>query len=279
MAVSGGVDSVVLLDLLARQKNVRLIVAHFDHGIRTDSGADREFVQALAGRYGLEFEYAEGRLGARASEATARAARYRFLERVRRKHVAQAIITAHHQGDALETAILNLLRGTGRKGVSSLQNQPQLLRPLLGVGKAEIVDYAAAHGLDWREDSTNADTRYLRNYVRHELLPRLSGQDQADLRRIFRTLAATNAELDRLLADFAQQACTDCLDRQWFSQLPHSVAKEVMAAWLRGHELRGFDRPMLERLVVQAKTGRGGKRFPITAGRHLKVGYTQLTLA
>src|SRR5438309_11792005 len=88
LAVSGGVDSMVLLDLLAAQPGIELIVAHFDHGIREDADADRQLVEAAATRYGLPFVAARGQLGAQASEATAREARYRFLQQVRQEQGA-----------------------------------------------------------------------------------------------------------------------------------------------------------------------------------------------
>ena len=122
LAVSGGVDSMVLLNLLQQQPDVQLTIAHFDHGIRTDSADDRRLVQAAARFYGLPVVYHEGQLGADASEATARQARYEFLRTVRLVANAKAIITAHHQDDVLETAILNMLRGTGRRGNRSFKS-------------------------------------------------------------------------------------------------------------------------------------------------------------
>src|SRR4051794_19867846 len=113
VAVSGGVDSMALLHYLQTRPGIKLTVAHFDHGIRDDSPEDRKLAQEVAKSYKLPFVYHEGRLGGEASEATARAARYDFLNKVRRSSQAQAIITAHHQDDLLETAILNMLRGTG----------------------------------------------------------------------------------------------------------------------------------------------------------------------
>src|SRR5688572_27728765 len=120
VAVSGGVDSMVLLHLLSQHSQSELIVAHFDHGIRPDSAEDRKLVEKTAKKYGLEFVYREGELGPGASEAEAREARYGFLQIIKVKHNAKAIVTAHHQDDMLETAIINMLRGTGRKGLSSL---------------------------------------------------------------------------------------------------------------------------------------------------------------
>src|SRR5262249_18822874 len=152
VAVSGGVDSMTLLDVLAKQPDLRLVVAHFDHGIRADSEQDRQLVQAAAERYGLPFVFDMGHLGPATSEAKARRARYDFLRRVQRSSGARAVVTAHHQDDVLETAMLNLLRGTGRRGLTSLNSRPGLERPLLDTPKWKIKDHALSARLNWRED-------------------------------------------------------------------------------------------------------------------------------
>lgn len=266
-AVSGGVDSVVLLDVLKKLPGMELIVAHFDHGIREDSAEDRRFVQRLADKCGLPFEYAEGRLGSQASEAVARAARYDFLTEVMEKHQAQAIVTAHHEDDALETAIINLLRGTGRKGLSALGTGGKVERPFLHIPKQDIVQYAESHGLEWREDSTNQEEVYLRNYIRRRLLSGFSNQDRQRLLRYIKQSKSTNKKLDELLDnELRRNLDKDDLDRRWFNSLPHAVALEAMAAWLRQQAIRGFDRKTLERLVVAAKTGRPGQRFDVMKG-------------
>ena len=278
MAVSGGVDSMALLDMLWRPAGLELVVAHFDHGIRADSAADRRFVEKLAGNYALPFVYEEGRLGAGASEAKARAARYDFLRRVQKQEKAAAIITAHHQDDMLETAIINLLRGTGRKGLTALRSQPGLLRPLLNVPKSELIAYAKQKNLRWREDPTNQAVKYLRNYVRQRILPRFGEADRARLVNMLTELRATNRELDAALGELVGLKAGGTLSRQWFNQLPHAVAREVMAAWLRAGGAGGFDRKALERLVVAAKTAAAGKVFPVQAGFQLRVQTADLAL-
>lgn len=278
-AVSGGVDSVVLLDVLNDDPGVELVVAHLDHGIREDSVKDRQFVQVLAQKYGLPFEYGEGQLGPNASEAAARQARYAFLEKVRADHGAEAIVTAHHQDDALETAIINMLRGTRRKGLDALKSSDRLKRPLLRMTKKEIIRYAQSHDLEWREDSTNQDEAYLRNYIRRKLLPRFSESDKRKLLGIINQSKRTNDRLDALLdAELSLHSQGKNMDRKWFTQLPHDVALEVMAAWLRRHGIRNFDGAMLERLVVAAKTGRPGQRFDVISGNIIKVEKTGLAL-
>lgn len=270
----------VLLDMLRQQAGLELVVAHFDHGIRDDSARDRRLVEAFAKANGLKFVYEEAKLGVGASEAKARAARYRFLRKALKDTDSSAIITAHHQDDVLETAIINILRGTGRKGLTSLGNQTDLLRPLLWVPKRDLVAYAKDQGLKWHEDSTNRDDAYLRNYVRHRLLERFDGDSRSRLLEIIAGLSETNRELDTLLVkQLRAQPVSGTLDRQWFNQLPHAAAREVMAAWLRLNGSRGFDSKMLERLVIAAKTAKVGKMFPVQAGVNLKINADNLALS
>ncbi len=276
-AVSGGVDSVTLLNMLSKQKGLDLIVAHYDHGIRKDSSNDKRFVQQLAQDYGLPFEYAEGHLGSQASEATAREARYKFLREVKNKHQAQAIITAHHQDDALETAIINLLRGTGRKGLTSLESKDDIVRPLLGFSKQELLNYAKANSLIWHEDSTNTDVKYLRNYVRHNIIAKLEPAKRKQLLAIIQSQHSVNVQLDELL--LSQLGSEKELERKKFAALPHNVAGEVMAAWLRANGLREFDRPTIERAVIGAKTAKVSKRVAIKKDVFIEVGANNLALS
>ena len=275
VAVSGGVDSVVLLDVLSKQKELDLVVAHFDHGIREDSANDRKFVEQLATHYGLPFVFAEGKLGSSASEATAREARYTFLRKAVKDSGAQAIITAHHQDDVLETAIINLLRGTGRKGLTSLSSRDDIVRPLLHIPKVELQEYAEQYNLTWHEDSTNSDTAHLRNYVRQMILPKLGKAGRQELLKLIYEQRTVNAQLDALLFERLDPGE---LPRTWFVGLPHSVAKEVMAAWLRLNKLTNFDTATLERAVVGAKTGRAGQKTALKNDIFLQVNKDKLAL-
>lgn len=163
VAVSGGVDSIVLLDILSKQSNLDLVVAHFDHGIRADSSEDAEFVESLAEHYGFKFESRREELGQSASEDLARTRRYSFLRMVAKRYGAK-LITAHHADDVIETIAINFSRGTGWRGLAVLDSD--VVRPLTILTKSEIVDYATAHKLMWHEDSTNSSDKYLRNRIR-----------------------------------------------------------------------------------------------------------------
>jgi tRNA(Ile)-lysidine synthetase-like protein len=274
VAVSGGVDSMVLLDLLTRIPNLELVVAHFEHGVREDSMEDLRLVQTAAARYGLPFVYARGNLGAGVSEADARAARYAFLHQTRQEHGAAGIVTAHHQGDVVETALLNMLRGTGRRGLSSLKSTDTIVRPLLAHTKQELLNYAAVNNILWHEDSTNSDERYLRNYLRHTVVPKMTPAQHAALLAHIAKAQQLNHEIDAALHRYIQSGR---LDRRWFIMLPHAVSAEVMAAWLR-HNRAAFDRRSIDRLVVFGKTATPGKHADIDKNIKLHVGKEHITL-
>lgn len=292
VAVSGGVDSMALLDLLVKKvasrqspvtsdkilgtsdsaKRYRFVVAHFDHGIREDSSLDRQLVQKFAAQHGLPFVYHEGGLDPDTSEEAARKARYEFLHRVREAAGAQAILTAHHHDDALETAVHNLLRGTGRKGLSSLSNTLHVKRPLLHIPKDQLKAYAEEQGLKWREDITNEDIRYIRNYIRHNILPRLTLAQKAELLDHIQKARQLNQEIDIRIAKFLQShGPNGKLVRKKFIGLPHVVAREVMAGWLRQNGIRQFDRKLLERLVIAAKTYAIGKAAHVSRDHYLLI--------
>lgn len=272
VAVSGGVDSVVLLHALQGRPDVRIVVAHYDHGIRPDSGQDRLHVQGLARRYGLPFVFDEGRLGTKASEAVAREARYAFLHKTRQAVGADAIVTAHHKDDLLETVVINMLRGTGRKGLGGLRSTDIVKRPLLNRTKADLLAYAQKHGLQWREDSTNTDTNYLRNHIRHQVLPRLSENDRQKLHAIAQDTQQLNSEIDNIIAAFLQaHTHGGKLETKTIVMLPHAVAREVMAAWLRMHNIRTFDKKMLERLAHASKIHRVGREVAVNKMTVLRI--------
>ncbi|HUB93771.1 MAG TPA: tRNA lysidine(34) synthetase TilS [Verrucomicrobiae bacterium] len=279
VAVSGGVDSVTLLDLLTQLPGLYLVVAHYEHGIRNDSLEDLYLVRELAHGYGLPFVYRRGYLGHNASEAVARQARYEFLHHALRASGSRAIITAHHQDDLLETTVLNLLRGTGRRGLSSLKSTDVIKRPLLHLTKDELTRYAEQEKLRWREDSTNADERYLRNYIRHRIMPRFASSDKEALLALIEQTADLNKRIEQQAANYLHvQPASGTLDRYSFIMLPHAVAREIIAEWLLSNTGAELSRKLIERLVVAAKTNRSGSRIDINAGYLLEIGRSRLAL-
>lgn len=278
VAVSGGVDSVSLLNMLSKVPRLELIVAHYDHGIRNDSAADRQFVEQLAKNYNLPFEYAEGNLGLQANEDMARTKRYAFLQEVKAKYDATAIITAHHQDDVLETVIINLLRGTGRKGLSSLQSTKELIRPLLKMTKQELINYATTNKLTWREDQTNYTEAYFRNWVRLNIVPRLSESQRQELLQKQELALQNNQVIDAMLDAYINPQSLDTLNIKDITELPHAVATELIAHWLRVNHVREVDSKLLERVTIGSKTLKPGKTIAVKGKTIIKVAAKKLLL-
>lgn len=272
VAVSGGVDSMVLLDLLSNLSGVEIIVAHFNHGIREDSDQDEELVILTSHKYELPIEIGYGNLGSKVSEELARKARYNFLNLVKAKHNAQAIITAHHQDDLIETALINILRGTGPQGLVAISDNKQVLRPLLGFSKQEIIEYAKAHNLDWREDPSNVQTDYLRNYIRHNLVNKMSTDERQKILKNIEQVAQTKHSKDELVSQLSDAIYKDKkIDRQKFSVLPSEVANELIVYWLRQIGIKDFDKKTVERANLAIRTARGDTRHNLKKGLDLTV--------
>lgn len=193
LAVSGGPDSIVLLDLFIRLfPKEKIIVAHANHGLRAEARWDESFVCKLAQEYGVEYVSECLHLSS-TSEAAAREARYEFLNRVRDDYGANYVLTAHHLNDQVETVILSLTRGSGPLSVWGMnEREGQILRPLLGVTKKEILKYAKARHLRYHVDRSNFNTKYARNRVRTKVIPQLEKLNPRFLETLKR-----NAELGR----------------------------------------------------------------------------------
>ena len=176
VALSGGLDSVVLLDLLrgeAMGGALRLHAAHFDHHMRPDSGGDAAWVRGLCRGWDIPLVSAVAATPPR-SESTAREARYAFLYDAARETGADQIATAHHADDQAETVLFRLARGTGVGGLAGIPaRRGRLVRPLLPFHRAVLAAYAGFRGLRYRDDPSNRDLRFARNRIRLEVLPAL----------------------------------------------------------------------------------------------------------
>ena len=255
VAVSGGVDSVVLLDMLVVSAAADFVVAHVDHGIRDDSHEDAELVRELAEQYGLPYEFTILALGADTSELEARDKRYEWLEAMREKHGATAIATAHHQDDLIETIVLNIRRGTGWRGLCSLRETDTRKRPMLTMNKASIVSYAIERGLVWREDSTNDDLRYTRNYIRHGIIPRLTSEARRELLRLYYAQLPLRNQIEQEIEKLHDDTYSgEGLSRYWLIMAPESVALEVLRTACSEELLT----QQLRQLLYFAKTARVG---------------------
>jgi tRNA(Ile)-lysidine synthase len=180
VAVSGGLDSVTLLDLLALTRGrhrLDLLVAHVDHGIHPDSARVAGDVAALAEAMGLPLVTTRLALGPSTSETRARAARRQWLTGAREEVGARWIATAHQADDQLETILMRILRGSGTAGLAGMRPRDrQWLRPLLHISRRSLEAYARRRRLHWWDDPANQDAIHLRSWIRTQLLPGLTAR-------------------------------------------------------------------------------------------------------
>jgi tRNA(Ile)-lysidine synthase len=222
VAVSGGIDSVVLLHVLWKMKrkgdlDVLLEVVHVDHGLRDESAQDARFVQELSEKWGLRCHVGLFDVGAYAKkhrlsiEMAAREVRYEFFAKVAAEAGASKLATAHHADDQAETVLMRILRGTSLKGLGGIplrreEDTYEIVRPLLGATREEIRRYAREQGLSHREDASNASTKYLRNKIRIRLLPELERDYNRGVKASLNQLAAMARDDEALLAELAREA-------------------------------------------------------------------------
>lgn len=206
VAVSGGADSVALLDYLASRQDLslHLVVAHLNHSLRgEESDGDEEFVRYLAAGYGVRCECRRTDIASLARERgesleeAGREARYRFFAEVAGEVGAIATAIAHHMDDQAETVLLRLIRGSGPAGLRGMSHRSadgRYIRPLLEVSRAEIEEYVAARKLRYRTDSSNSDSSFMRNRIRNELIPYLRDYNPAIVRRLADTASIMAAD-------------------------------------------------------------------------------------
>lgn len=269
VAVSGGVDSIVLLDQLVQAGEAELIVAHVDHGIRHESWEDAEFVRQRAEAYELAYESIELNLDSKASEEQAREGRWKFLRELKEKHGADKIVTAHHADDVVETMIINMQRGTGWRGIASLRETDEIERPLLRQRKKEIIEYAQEHKLDWCEDMTNQDTRYLRNRIRRMIIPQISDQQFDAFMDLHMRQCAVREKIEREVSELSP-----ALRRYDYSMWPDDVAREMLRALVGSLTRREFDQALLF-----IRTARPHKQLPLSNGCVIKMRVSQFIVS
>lgn len=266
VAVSGGVDSVVLLHMLANYNDYEVLVAHFDHGIRSDSADDARFVEGLAAHYNLPFVTHREELGINVSEEIARNRRYAFLQDEAKKHEAM-IATAHHADDIVETIAINLTRGTGWRGLAVFDGL-SIARPLLHLTKKEIRQYASLHQLEWVEDSTNSETKYLRNRIRRKIATQLPGETKERVLTLRAAQMKLKISIDELLREYSNKRGE--YERYFFIMIDQVVVIEVLRSIFIAANATSPARPQLERAAIAIRTARAGSTYEVGDGISLR---------
>ncbi len=304
VGVSGGVDSLVLLHLLCalrRRLDFNLQAAALDHGLRGLEGArDVATVRSIAESWGLPVTSGQVETRAHAKqnhlsiEAAARELRYRFLAEIAHQVGAARIAVAHHADDQIETVLMRLLRGATAHGLAGMElSRPLstdtslvLIRPLLFHTRAEIQSYANQYGLVPRIDSTNADTNYLRNHIRLNLLPQLEAINPG-----IRQTLSRMAEVAALEDDFMHSQLLDALPLLDMTERPGQISAQRAAycglhpalrrRWIRWASLRinpslELDYHHIRQAVELALHGKQGAVAQLGSGLSLRVDYDWL---
>ncbi|HKA33608.1 MAG TPA: tRNA lysidine(34) synthetase TilS [Candidatus Binatia bacterium] len=252
-AVSGGPDSVALLHALSGVKeefNLRLEVAHLEHGIRgEESRADARFVAALADRLGLPFHLkeiklsrAKAKLGKGNLEALAREERYRFLAETASGRGLNKIATGHTLDDQAETLLMRMFRGSGRRGMRAIapvarRGDAVLIRPLIETSREDVEAYLAAERLEYRVDRSNFNPTLLRNWMRLELIPRLKKNIDAAVPARLARMAEIVRDEDDLLDRLARERLSatmrlSALLREPLLAEPRALQRRIVRLWL-----------------------------------------------
>ncbi len=274
VAVSGGADSTALLHLLhalAGAWGWKLAVLHVNYRVRgEESDADEQFVREFAAELGWDVLVENPVLAAGNFEQAARDARYSWFRRLIAAGVCDRVATGHTLSDQAETVLLRFLRGAGTSGLAGIRpSLPEgIVRPLLSISRREIRDWLCFAKLGWREDSSNQDTRFRRNRLRHELLPELTSNWNP---AITRTLAQTadwaqaeeeywDAEIIRLARDcLSLEIDAATLDASALAALPLAAARRLVRfaiSHVRG-DLRRIDFLHVEQILQLAAASRG----------------------
>jgi len=273
IGVSGGRDSVVLLHQLANAGYRHLILCHLDHQLRgRASKADAQFVKHLAAKLKLECEIARtdvGRLARKSKqsiETAGRTARYQFFTRIARRRRCRTIFLGHHADDLVETFLLNLFRGAGPAGFGGMRQvatrkvdgiELEIVRPLLGVWRAEIDAYVKTHGLKFRDDATNETLGPVRNRMRRRIIPYIEKQLGRKVRRaIWRAavIAADETEWLTELVSFMQPGGGELAVKRLRAH-PRALQRRIIQQWLQSRGVVDLDFETVERVRALLEPG------------------------
>lgn len=283
IGVSGGRDSVVLLHWLRARGYRRLIVCHFEHGLRGRAGkADARFVERLAHQLGLPLATAAAdirqiaRETKQSIETAARHQRLAFFARVARRRRCLTIFLGHHADDQVETFLLNLFRGAGGRGLGAMRARSNLgsleiARPLLGVWRSEIDRYVTEHRLKYREDATNEKPDAWRNRMRHKIIPWLEKQCGRNIRAAIWRAAIVLAEEEDFLETLTPAGLTKSkeLNVAQLRLLPRALQRRAIRQWLTQRGVPDLGFAVIEE-VRGLLTGGAPARINLSRGGHAR---------
>lgn len=301
IGVSGGVDSIVLLDVLVRIKaryNIDIIVAHLNHCLRgEDAEKDEQFVKSLSEKYGLKCYTKKSNMNLFAkenkisSEEAGRILRYSFFDELVKIENCNKIAIAHNKNDQAETILMRIFRGTGLDGLVGIKHvNNSIIRPILDCSRDEIEEYQKMNHLEYREDYTNSQTIYTRNSIRHEMIPlikkeynsniidslcRMSNLIQDDL-----NIINTSVMESLLKLEFQEHTKMVSFNKEKFLELDIALQKRVVRYGINKVklDLNGIEDKHIENILKLALNSSTGKKIDITDGLIARNNYTKLEI-
>ena len=275
LAVSGGVDSMVLLDLFKKDSDI--LVAHFNHGTRASADDDETFVRRRCKELGVDIVVGHSELGPDVSEEKAREARYKFLFSLYENITLNTpevvlIYTAHHLDDLVESVFINLARGTGWRGLTPF-DAPAVFRPflcnnmLVPESKGDILTYAARNGVVFREDPTNSSDKYLRNRIREKIStmePEKHFELNQKMKKLYFKQKDIRNEIEEILAGLMPE--DGVFRREWFSDLDDKVATEFLRFACEENEIK-MTGPQLKDFLDAIRNYAPEKKFNLPEDR------------
>lgn len=287
LAISGGVDSMVLYDLLKTSYGRtfrRLILLHVNHGQRHASIKEAAYIENMAAEDGFHCEIVELDIPSETfSQSKAREARYHFFDGMMQKHEATVLLTAHHMDDQYESVLHQMLTGRylpGKMGIPAVRSNGhyRIVRPLLGVMRDRIEAYAAERMITYFEDESNSETTYTRNYIRHKLMPDIKASPNLQETQLL-AMADDLGEVDDMLREEALEFLRDkmsALPRAEVNKRRNISKVYILNHWLAGHGLYPRRRHIEEVLDV-AGSDTAQAKFPL-GNRYLMLSYDEIRI-
>lgn len=288
LAISGGVDSMVLYHLLHTRyldRQEKLVLFHVNHGQREASLYEAEYIRDMAMRDGHQFEMVTLDIPASSfNQEVARAERYRFFDRMMKKHGAGVLATAHHLDDQYETVLHSLLSGRHLPGAMGIPDVRQsgsyeIVRPMIGISRRTIEAYCAEHAITFFEDETNSASDYTRNYIRHHIIPPIKASNHLDAKHLLQIkedMGTIDAMLSEMAEDFLRGQESG-LDRSNFNGQRAILKFYILVKWLKQHDAT-IRRRHAEEIIGIAASDLSNTSFDIGDVR-LVIAYDKMTVA
>lgn len=256
IAVSGGVDSMALLDILSKIHNTdNIIVAHCNHGFRKESILEAKMVENICNQLNVHFEMKEA-VNLKNQELAAREFRYEFFYELMEKYSAKALFVGHHKNDQVETVFFRLMRGAGLTGLSGMKEhdkERKIIRPFLKFTKEDILEYAKANNLKWMDDATNFEVDYDRCWLRNDIIPALEERKPG----IANVISKTAENLSEV-ADFMSQEAEKWIHNQ--ENKDYSEKQKVNNVFMSQTDFKQLHVAMQKEVVLHLYVKHNGSR-------------------